>query len=92
MGQQFTDGGSNYNSLQASLTKGTTHGLYFTVAYTYSHALDNASGIESSGLNGRGTVYIPGYQYMSYGDSDYDARHRLSMSYNYEVPIFSELA
>ncbi len=89
MGQQFTDGGSNYNSFQASLTKGTSHGLYFTVAYTYSHGLDNASGLESSGFNGRGTVTIPGYQYLSYGDSDYDARHRLSTSYNYEVPIFS---
>jgi hypothetical protein len=88
MGQQFTDGASNYHSFQASLTKGTTHGLYFTVAYTYSHALDNASGLESAGFNGRGTNYIPGFQYLSYGDSDYDARHRLATSYNYEVPIF----
>ena len=37
VGQQHTDGASNYNSFQASLTKGTTHGLYFTLAYTYSH-------------------------------------------------------
>jgi Carboxypeptidase regulatory-like domain len=88
MGQQYTNGASNYNSFQASLTKGTSHGLYFTVAYTYSHALDNASGLESSSLNGRGTNYIPGYQYLSYGDSDYDARQRLSTSYNYEVPLF----
>ena len=29
------------------------------------------------------------YEYLNYGDSDYDARHRLSLSYNYEVPIFS---
>ena len=32
---------------------------------------------------------IPGFQYLSYGDSDYDARHRFATSYNYEVPIFS---
>ena len=89
VGQQFTDGASNYNSFQASLTKGTSHGLYFTIAYTYSHALDNASGLESSGFNGRGTNPFPGFQYLNYGDSDYDARHRLSTSYNYEVPIFS---
>ena len=87
VGQQYTDGSSNYNSLQASLTKGTTHGLYFTVAYTYSHALDNASGLESAGFNGRGVNFIPGYQYLSYGDSDYDARQRLATSYNYEVPL-----
>jgi hypothetical protein len=89
MGQQYTDGASNYNSFQASLIKGTSHGLYFTVAYTYSHALDNASGLESAGFNGRGVNFIPGYQYLSYGDSDYDARQRLATSYNYEVPLFS---
>ena len=39
----------NYvNSLQASLKKAPTHGLQFTVAYTYSHALDNSSGYESA--------------------------------------------
>jgi hypothetical protein len=91
MGQQYTDGASNYNSFQASLTKGISHGLYFTIAYTYSHALDNASGLESAGFNGRGTNYIPGYQYLSYGDSDYDARQHLSTSYNYEVPLFRSL-
>ena len=88
VGQQFTDGASNYNSFQASLTKGTTHGLYFTVAYTYSHALDNGSGLESSGFNGRGINPFPGFEYLNYGDSDYDARQRLVTSYNYEVPIF----
>ncbi|MGC2404206.1 MAG: carboxypeptidase-like regulatory domain-containing protein [Acidobacteriaceae bacterium] len=88
VGQQHTDGSSNYNAFQASLTKGTTHGLYFTLAYTYSHALDNASGYESSGANGRGVNNIPGFEYLNYGDSDYDARQRLAMSYNYEVPIF----
>ncbi len=89
VGQQHTDGASNYNSFQASLTKGTSHGLYFTLAYTFSHALDNASGYESSGTNGRGVTNVPGFQYLNYGDSDYDARHRLAASYNYEVPIFS---
>jgi hypothetical protein len=89
VGQQYTDGASNYNSFQASLVKGTSHGLYFTIAYTYSHALDNASGLESSGFNGRGINAVPGFQYLNYGDSDYDARQRLSTSYNYEVPIFA---
>src|SRR6202012_127257 len=86
VGQQHTDGASNYNSFQASLTKGTTHGLYFTLAYTYSHALDNASGYESSGANGRGVNNIPGFEFLNYGDSDYDARHRLAASYNYGCP------
>jgi hypothetical protein len=87
VGQQHTDGASNYNSFQASLTKGTSHGLYFTLAYTYSHALDNASGYESSGQNGRGVTNVPGFEYLNYGDSDYDARQRLAASYNYELPV-----
>lgn len=89
VGQQATNGVSSYHSFQTSLTKGTTHGLYFTIAYTYSHALDNSSGLESSGFNGLGTNIFPGYQQLAYGDSDFDARHRLSTSYNYEIPIFA---
>lgn len=93
VGRPYTDGASNYNALQVQLTKDTTHGLYFSVAYTYSHALDNASGLESSGFNGFpgtngvGTNWVPGFQYLSYGNSDYDARHRLVILYNYQVPI-----
>ena len=33
-------------------------------------------GIESSGTNGRGVNNFPGFEYLNYGDSDYDARHR----------------
>lgn len=88
VGRQYTDGSSNYNSLQVQLVKNTTHGLYFNLAYTYSHGLDNASGLESSGFNGLGTNWVPGFQYLSYGDSDYDARHRFSAYYIYQIPIF----
>lgn len=95
VGRQHTDGHSNYNSFQAQLTKETSHGLYFTLAYTYSHALDNASGYESSygggGPGGAGTNWVPGFQYLSYGDSDYDARHRFVALYNYEIPILQSM-
>jgi hypothetical protein len=82
--EQNTEGTSNYNSLQASLIKAPTHGLQFTVSYTYSHALDNASGYESStggdsgyGNAGRVYNYVPGFQALNYGSSDFDARHRI---------------
>lgn len=87
VGQQYTDGSSSYHSLQASLTKAPTHGLGFTLAYTYSHGLDNSSGLESSGFNGLGTNIFPGFQYLAYGDSDFDARHRFVASYDYEIPL-----
>lgn len=89
VGQQHTDGSSSYHSLQTSLTKGPSHGLSFTLAYTYSHGLDNSSGLESSGFNGLGTNIFPGFQYLAYGDSDFDARHRFVASYDYEIPILS---
>lgn len=97
--RQNTEDSSNYNSLQISLIKGRTHGLYATVSYTYSHALDNGSGFESSvqgegGVNSAGHVqiYTPGFTYLNYGDSDYDARHRFVSSYIYEIPVFSAIA
>lgn len=90
LGMQDTEGASNYNSLQASLIKAPTHGLQFTAAYTYSHALDNGSGYESTtGGGGRDIIYTPGFKYLNYGDSDYDARHRLALSYIYSVPVVS---
>ncbi len=91
VGAQATYGISNYNSLQASLLKNTSHGLYFTLAYTYSHALDNASGLVSSGFFARSMNNIPGFQYLNYGDSDYDARHRLAASYDYKVPLLASM-
>ncbi len=86
VGTQHTDGISNYNSLQVSLKKGTTHGLNFQMSYTYSHALDNASGLENSGFGLRGTNPYPQFAYLNYGNSGYDARHRLVVSYVYQVP------
>jgi hypothetical protein len=67
------------------------HGLFFTFAYTYSHALDDASGLESSGFNGPGTNYFPGYHHLSYGSSDFDARQRVVASYDYGVPLFAAM-
>jgi hypothetical protein len=95
IGRTFTNGASSYNALQASLTKGLTHGLYFTLAYTYSHGLDDASGYESSfgGGDSGGAVVnqVPGFQYLGYGDSDYDARNRFVALYNYEIPILRSM-
>lgn len=84
LGVQGTTGKSNYNAFQASLNKGTTHGLSFLLSYTWSHAIDDGSGLEDSGFNLRGSnVLIPG---LNIGDSSFDARHRFVASYSYLVP------
>jgi hypothetical protein len=88
VGEQTTEGTSNYNSFQASLRKAPSHGLSFTAAYTYSHSLDDGSGYESTtGAAGRNLNYVAGFQHLNYGDSDFDARQRLSTSYAYIVPV-----
>jgi hypothetical protein len=73
---------SNYNGLQVTLTQRVSHGLSFTVGYTYSHALDNAS----SNWSGAGVI-DNGFQPNSYyGDSDFDNRHRFSATVTYALP------
>ncbi len=85
--EQNTAGHSSYNALQASLVQAPSHGLQFTLAYTYAHALDDGSGYENTaGRQGRVHNYIPGFESLNYGNSSYDARHRVSASYIYEVP------
>jgi hypothetical protein len=72
---------SNYDSLQSTLTKRLSHGLNFTVGYTYGHGLDNGSlnrfgGQPQNSLN-------PGAEY---GASDFDIRHRATITASYAIP------
>jgi hypothetical protein len=89
VGQQATDGNSKYNSLQASLNKRVSHGLDFLVSYTYSHAQDNGSSLENSSFGTRGTnPLVPGF---NWGDSAFDARQRLVLSYTYRIPVLRRM-
>lgn len=84
--QISTEGSSNYNALELSLKKGSTHGLAAQVSYTYSHALDDVSSYEGGGFGGE-----RGYnQYdhaLNYGNADFDARHRLVIAPIYTIPM-----
>ncbi len=81
---------SSYHSLQAELTKGMTHGLTMQVSYTYAHALDTASSFEGSGFGESGQRGYNQFQpALNYGDSAFDARHRLVITPLYVVPKFS---
>ena len=84
VGTQTTFLTSNYNSLQVSIEKAMSHGLYIRGAYTYGHALDYGSSYENS--NG----LVDPYNYATaYGDSTYDARQRLVIEYQYNIPNWS---
>jgi hypothetical protein len=72
---------SNYDSLQFSVNKRLSHGLQVTGSYTYSHALDEQSGL---GLFYNGND--PNNPRSSYGSSDFDRTHVFTVSYHYDLP------
>jgi len=72
---------SNYNSLQVTVTERPMHGLSFTGGYTYGHGLDNGSlnrfgGQPQNSLNPA----------AEYSNSDFDIRHRATITASYDVP------
>jgi len=71
---------SNYNSLQVTLTKRYSHGLYLLAGYTYAHAIDtstsNLAGVPPDSNN---------YN-AERGNGDYDIRHRFTLSVTYDLP------
>src|SRR5579863_262897 len=74
-------GMSNYDALQVSLNKRLSRGLQVTGSYTYSHTLDEQSGL---GLFYNGND--PNNPRSSYGSSDFDRTHQLTVSYVYQLP------
>jgi len=71
---------SSYNSLQVTLTKRYSHGLYMLAGYTYGHAIDTAT----SNLAG---VPPDSNDYNAErGNGDYDIRHRFTFSLTYDLP------
>ena len=77
---------ANYNALEASLTRqpkssklGTA---YFTLAYTYAHNLDNASGFAQRNSQ------VPAYSSnLFYASGDGDVRQRISFSGGWDLPF-----
>ncbi len=83
MGEQSTFLHSKYNSFQATVEKSLSHGLNLRAAYSYAHALDNGSSLEGTASN---ALIIPSNFNLTYGNSAFDARHRLVTEYLYQIP------
>ena len=77
---------SNYTGLQLRLEKRFSHGLQFEAAYTYSHALDDASDA-SLGSQNQGDFRLQTAPYLEYGNADFDVRHRFVFNFVYELPF-----
>ena len=75
------EGISNYNALQMQARKRLSFGLQFTASYTYSHALD-----EQSGLGLFFTGNNPLDPRSNYGSADFDQTHVFLVNYTYSLP------
>ncbi|MDT8067679.1 MAG: TonB-dependent receptor [Terriglobia bacterium] len=73
---------SNYNSLQVSAQRSAAN-VTFRASYTFSKSLDDASG--AGGFHG-GPPQDSRNLRMDYGRSDFDIRHRFTVSYAWRVP------
>ncbi len=78
------EGISNYNALQLQARKRLSSGLQFTASYTYSHALD-----EQSGLGLFVTGNNPIYPKSNYASADFDQTHVFLINYSYTIPSFT---
>lgn len=82
---QDTIANSAYNSLQASLERRLSNGLQFEIAYTFSKSIDDASSFENA-LKPICNGVLNNFS-CNRTLSLFDARHRLVISYLYELPI-----
>lgn len=74
-------GMSNYDAVQFNVTKRLSHGLQISGSYTYSHTLD-----EQSGLGLFFTGNDPNNPRSSYATSDFDRTHVWTINYHYDLP------
>jgi hypothetical protein len=70
-----------YNALQVHVDKRLSHGVQVGVSYTYSHTLDEQSGL---GLfyNGNNPLNLR----EAYGSADFDRTHVLNLNYVFRMP------
>ncbi len=76
---------SNYNGLQITLNARNYHGLSMVAGYTYSHALDDVGANWDFGY-GAGLPQNAHNVAAEYANSDFDIRHRLTVSLTYAIP------
>ena len=73
---------SSFNSLQITYLNRLASGFDFQGAYTYAHSLDTSSG-NSNGVG----IQNPSNLNLYRGNSDFDVRQLLVLSWSYELPF-----
>jgi hypothetical protein len=91
--QLYSGAVSNYNGVTFSIQENQWHGLSGRLNYTYSHALDEFSNLPEepfSVITSVLTQINPFNLHSQYASGDNDARHLVSGSYVYQLPLKSE--
>lgn len=78
---------SNYSGLQASFQQ-RLRDFTFDLNYTYSHSMDNASGLQSGVAYSNSALILNPFQPQdNYTASDFDIRHLVTADYIYQLPF-----
>ena len=78
---------SNYNAATISLRERLGTSLTMDFNYTWSHSLDDASGLATSGAFGGAFILNPILQKNSYANSDFDIRHIINVNGIWQLPV-----
>jgi hypothetical protein len=80
----LAEGIDNYNALQAHVDKRMSHNFLVGASYTWSHAIDEQSGL---GLfyNGNNPLNLR----SAYGSADFDRTHVINFNYVFSLPSFA---
>jgi hypothetical protein len=79
---KFSDGTSNYHSLQVGLNHRYSRNLSFVLAYTYSGDFGQGTGVSGNAQN----FYNPS---VDYGPVAFNRRHILNIGYVYDFPWYN---
>jgi Carboxypeptidase regulatory-like domain len=96
--QGFTPGGvtrietygfSNFNSMQATLKRQMSHGVFLQAAYTWGRALTTVTGGDGTNgvfAGGSGNSNDPNNRYARWGPAGYDRTNRVVIVYTWQLP------
>lgn len=93
IGMLTQSGGSNYESLQATLERRFAHSLTVLASYTYAKSLDDIPPGQTLQAGGGGSfsepLYVPDFSRFEYGPSPFDHTHNFVASYVWQLSPLS---
>jgi hypothetical protein len=81
-----SDGMAAYHAFQFSAQQRLTHGLSGLLSYTWGHSIDTVGQSFGGGADGP-LPQDPRNRFADRGNSPFDIRHRLTIAWNYALPL-----